>query len=646
MRRTARRTVIVACAAVLVVASIASYFHFRRALGRDASSRPQSQEQAAQTPAIDRPILWLLAIGVSHYKSGPGLRFADADAQAIAQTFEHQKGSPLYRNIKTRLLVNENASRESIFSEIEHFLFQASLNDVAIIFMAGHGVRELADDGGYYFLPYDASAENLHAAGIAWSDFNREIKQLRQRVDRVVIMLDTCHAGALGFSRAGTSADEIAHLITVSKGTYLLAASAASEESIEKPEWGHGAFTYELLQALGGGAARPGSDIVSLADVYSFLSREVPQRTGGKQRFTADISGPDLILTTIEKPTQMAYEARAGDTQRRTAPDIDSTPVVPNSVQVINFRNERENDGNDWLSGTLGSELNTDLYNAGLEVYWDSQSQQSPADRETARRRGRGKVATGSYVVWERTIKIYASIIDTETGKTVESVTEEGGLPEALRIAGKVAVTLAQRLSGHASSTQLQSLVQQNDAQPKRLGQMLAGEGVIKQPPPTVGAADKTRGAATEPQSRLDSVSGDYWRVAQSGISVLADGALLGERAYAAEGEEETRAEALKAVEDYRLALEQKNLDRLATLFVSFSGEQRAALQEYFDGVENLRVRITNISVEPRGQNLAVSYTRRDIFIDRETGKEAHVEARLTKLFVRDGEKWKIGGGS
>jgi hypothetical protein len=99
-------------------------------------------------------------------------------------------------------------------------------------------------------------------------------------------------------------------------------------------------------------------------------------------------------------------------------------------------------------------------------------------------------------------------------------------------------------------------------------------------------------------------------------------------------------------LESYRVALEQKDLDQLGVLYVNFSPRQREALQEYLDGADGLSVELSDVSIAPVGEGVAVSYTRRDTFVDRDSGKPQRLEVRLTKILVPDGTQWKIRGGS
>lgn len=98
-------------------------------------------------------------------------------------------------------------------------------------------------------------------------------------------------------------------------------------------------------------------------------------------------------------------------------------------------------------------------------------------------------------------------------------------------------------------------------------------------------------------------------------------------------------------LEEYRAALENKDLDQLAALYVTFSEHQREALREYMENAAGLTVELVDVTVAPLGDAVAVTYTRRDHFIDRESGKPQRLEVRLTKILVPDDGGWKITDG-
>ena len=63
----------------------------------------------------------------------------------------------------------------------------------------------------------------------------------------------------------------------------ILTASDANEVSMEKDELNHGVFTYYLLEGLRGKADADGDGVITLDEVYKYVSMKVPQATGQDQ---------------------------------------------------------------------------------------------------------------------------------------------------------------------------------------------------------------------------------------------------------------------------------------------------------------------------------------------------------------------------
>jgi uncharacterized caspase-like protein len=67
------------------------------------------------------------------------------------------------------------------------------------------------------------------------------------------------------------------------KGRVILTASDANEVSVEKDELKHGIFTYYLLEGLRGKADSDNDGIITVDEVYRYVSTKVSQATGQNQ---------------------------------------------------------------------------------------------------------------------------------------------------------------------------------------------------------------------------------------------------------------------------------------------------------------------------------------------------------------------------
>jgi len=112
MSKTRTQLAIAGAALVLVTVAAAYWVHMRltQRLPVAASSpggKPLRAAILSATPKGSRPDLWVLSVGVSHYKeSGIELRFADADARAVAEELQAQEHLPLYGNVHGVVLTN------------------------------------------------------------------------------------------------------------------------------------------------------------------------------------------------------------------------------------------------------------------------------------------------------------------------------------------------------------------------------------------------------------------------------------------------------------------------------------------------------------------------------------------------------------
>ena len=299
--------------------------------------------------------LWLLAVGVSKYESTELiLEFADRDAEEIARALRAAARGGRYREVKSMVLTNDQVTRASLLDGLANFLGNAGPDDVAALFFAGHGVRDLSS-GSYYFLPHPASTENLLTEGLRMSDFDEMLRIVRRNVRAVVVMLDTCHAGAFGLSsNQVVSADEMAAQMSAGEGFFLLAASRPGEESKEEKTLGHGAFTYSILEALEGKADADGDGALSVSELFGYVAKRVPALTGGQQHPYSKTEGTDLVLVSTKSKSVASLSAAPAPgriVERIPTPLQDGERS--NSIAVLEFENLRAERDFDWISKAL-----------------------------------------------------------------------------------------------------------------------------------------------------------------------------------------------------------------------------------------------------------------------------------------------------
>lgn len=235
-----------------------------------------------------KPNLYVVAIGISDYdKKDIGLEYADDDARAIGPLFAAQKGR-LFKHVYTRSLYNAQASRVNIIEALEWLEKKVSQKDIALVFIAAHGYNER---GSYYVLPCDGKPDSLRSTAVNWDDFADILGSLP---GRVLLFLDTCHSGGFdpdALERFRGSAidntEAVRELASEENGVVVMAASTARERSIERREWGHGAFTKAIIEGLKQRQADLNGDgIVYVTELHTYVCERVKELTNGKQHPT------------------------------------------------------------------------------------------------------------------------------------------------------------------------------------------------------------------------------------------------------------------------------------------------------------------------------------------------------------------------
>ncbi|MEN6617179.1 MAG: caspase family protein [Syntrophorhabdus sp.] len=228
------------------------------------------------------PKLYILSIGVGKYINFPPdkqLKFAAKDARDFVEEMKKQNGS-LYRDVAVRLLIDEQATRDTIVDGLEWIQRETTSKDVAMVFLSGHGVND--NTGVYYFVPSTFDKASIKRTGVPYADIKNTVANL---AGKTLVFVDTCHSGnVMGTRKAIGDVTNIANeLSSAENGAIVFASSTGKQFSLERPEWGNGAFTKALIEGLGGKAdyTRKGKISINMLDLY--LSERVKELTEGQQ---------------------------------------------------------------------------------------------------------------------------------------------------------------------------------------------------------------------------------------------------------------------------------------------------------------------------------------------------------------------------
>ena len=247
---------------------------------------------------VIKPKLYILAIGVSKYKDKDlQLRFASKDATDFVEIMKLQKGL-LFEDVIVKLLVDEQATKDNILDGLDWLERQTTSKDVAILFLAGHGLNDRANN--FYFLPVDVDIEHLKRTGVAFSDIKNTVSAIS---GKSIVFVDACHSGnVFGGKRAVVDMTSIVNELTSAEsGVVVFASSTGKQFSFEDPAWGNGAFTKALIEGLKGKADLLGKGKITINMLQAYISERVKELTKGKQTPTVvkPQSVPDFPIAVV-----------------------------------------------------------------------------------------------------------------------------------------------------------------------------------------------------------------------------------------------------------------------------------------------------------------------------------------------------------
>jgi WD40 repeat protein len=250
-------------------------------------------------PELVKGNLYMLAVGVNAFPALPRrshLAYAAQDAEELGRSWKI-RGAENYAQILVHTISDNSADkpdRKTIMEALK-FVERAGPDDTVVIFLASHGLSDLA--GNYYFVPRDVVPQDIANAQkgekvtslIPWTAF---FDALRDAAGRRVLIVDTCQA------RSIEGKFEVHSLMKRSAASQfaLIVASKGNEESQEYAPAKHGLFTYSLIRALKPDADANRDGRVSLREIFDFalpIVEELRHKQTGPQ--TPQMVSPQVL---------------------------------------------------------------------------------------------------------------------------------------------------------------------------------------------------------------------------------------------------------------------------------------------------------------------------------------------------------------
>ena len=286
----------------------------------------------SSTAPMAPPEIYVVAIGVSDYKDKAyNLRYAAKDATDLLnayQAIEQRQNSQ--SKVHVLSLTDRKATRSEILKAKE-WLKQSRINDLVVVFAAGHGMTD--EQSNYYFGTHDIDPKHPAANGLPYEEFENLLDGIPAM--QKVLLLDTCFSGEIEKDQAVVVAQaetggsgtvkmrsfKAARGVTVvadaseptsdtmnaprlssemvkfqqdwfadlrrGTGAAVISSSSGNEYSLEGEQWKNGVFTYALLNDLKNRGADANKDqTITVSELQSYVIDQVRKLTEGGQNPT------------------------------------------------------------------------------------------------------------------------------------------------------------------------------------------------------------------------------------------------------------------------------------------------------------------------------------------------------------------------
>ena len=229
---------------------------------------------------------YAVVIGIGKYRDDriPNLKYTVADAEEIYNILTDPQYGDFPKD-QVKLLIDEKATYNNIKSAVGTWLRRnARKDDTVIIFFAGHGAPE---DDKTYWVTYNANIDDLYGTALS----NDEIADMLSRVEakKMIAFLDSCYSAA-----TVQRTDKKRSIMIVKdpfekfkgEGRVIITSSDGKEQSLELEKFGHGVFTYHLLNALKGESDENKDGFIELDEVWDYVKyrvRDTARKHGSTQ---------------------------------------------------------------------------------------------------------------------------------------------------------------------------------------------------------------------------------------------------------------------------------------------------------------------------------------------------------------------------
>ena len=213
---------------------------------------------------------------------------------------------------QVQLLTNEEATREGVLAAMERLVDAASsdADSTVLVYFTGHGWSRSGED--YFLVTHDAVPHDLTQTALPATAFVETLRRIR--AERLVTILDTCHAAGMATAKhpairrmpAGFQQQPMPKSLRLDlaegSGRVVLNSCGDQQSSWIFEDKGFSIFSYHLIEALQGAGSSPGQETINVSDIMSYVGRQVREsakKLGREQEPFFDFETTDFAVARI-----------------------------------------------------------------------------------------------------------------------------------------------------------------------------------------------------------------------------------------------------------------------------------------------------------------------------------------------------------
>lgn len=229
---------------------------------------------------------YALLIGV-----GADLPVTVQDAKGLRDILV-DSGRCAYPPGQVKLLTEGQATRQGVLDGLDWLIDQVPDDPEAtcVVYFSGHG--GLMPD--YHLVPFGYNSQDLANSAVSGAELTEKLRAIRAQ--KLMVLLDCCHAGGMAEAKApgfvkSPAPPELDAVLTAGSGRVVIASSRRDEVSYTGAPYS--VFTQALREGLAGYGAAERDGYAYMADLAMYVGRVVPNRTQDRQHPILKLSAAD-----------------------------------------------------------------------------------------------------------------------------------------------------------------------------------------------------------------------------------------------------------------------------------------------------------------------------------------------------------------